>query len=86
MVYTELMNGSTPIGGMLPVAAEWGNVPAHWLNYIAVEDCDGLANNAKEQGANIISPPMDIPNVGRFAVIQDPQGAVFAIIKLTQHG
>jgi predicted enzyme related to lactoylglutathione lyase len=86
MVYTELMNGSTPIGGMLPIAAEWGNVPPHWLNYIAVEDCDGLANNAKEQGANIISPPMDIPNVGRFAVIQDPQGAVFAIIKLTFQG
>ena len=83
MKYTEFINKGAHIGGMLPIAPEWGDVPPHWLGYIAVEDCDATANKAQALGAEIKSPPMDIPNAGRFAVIQDPQGAVFAIIKLT---
>jgi predicted enzyme related to lactoylglutathione lyase len=84
MVYTELMNDGKPIGGMLPITPEMGEVPPHWLGYIRVEDCDVTADKAKTLGADIKLPPTDIPNVGRFAVIQDPQGATFAIIKLTQ--
>ena len=53
------------------------------MGYVSVEDCDATADKAKALGAEIKSPPMDIPHAGRFAVIQDPQGAVFAIIKLT---
>ena len=83
MTYTEFMNNGTAIGGMLPIAPEWGDVPANWMGYISVDDCDSTADKAKALGAEIKSPPMDIPHAGRFAVIQDPQGAVFAIIKLT---
>jgi uncharacterized protein len=63
---------------------EMGNIPPHWLVYFAVDDADGKASKAKELGATIISPPADIPDTGRFAIIQDPQGAVFGIIKLAQ--
>jgi predicted enzyme related to lactoylglutathione lyase len=83
MAYTEFINNGTPIGGMLSISADWGDVPANWMGYISVDDCDSTADKAKTLGAEIKSPPMDIPHAGRFAVIQDPQGAVFAIIKLT---
>jgi predicted enzyme related to lactoylglutathione lyase len=55
------------------------NVPPHWLPYLAVEHVDSAATKAKEIGGKIMSPPTDIPNVGRFAVITDPQGAAFAL-------
>ena len=60
-----------------------GPVPPNWLPYFMVEDCNATADKAAASGGKLMMPPMDIPNVGRFAVIQDPQGAAFAIIKLT---
>lgn len=80
--YTELLCNDRPIGGMMQIAPEWGDVPPHWLGYIAVNDCDATAEKATSLGGKVKNPPTDIPNVGRFAVIQDPQGAVFATIKL----
>jgi predicted enzyme related to lactoylglutathione lyase len=57
------------------------HVPPHWLPYIAVDDVDKTAARIKELGGKILSAPMDIPNVGRFAPVTDPQGAAFAIHK-----
>jgi predicted enzyme related to lactoylglutathione lyase len=57
------------------------NVPPHWLAYIAVEDVDASTAKAKELGAKVMMAPMDIPDVGRFAVLTDPQGAAFAVYK-----
>jgi predicted enzyme related to lactoylglutathione lyase len=82
MTYTSFMNGDRPAGGMYKPGPEMGNVPPHWLVYFAVDDTDAMARKAGELGGKIISPPMDIPDTGRFAVVQDPQGAVFGIIKL----
>ncbi len=83
MAYTEWLNGGQPIGGMLPMeGAKFEGVPPHWLTYFTVEDCDATVEKAKSLGGKPIVPPTDIPNTGRFSVIQDPQGAVFAIIKL----
>jgi predicted enzyme related to lactoylglutathione lyase len=83
MPYTEWMNGATPIGGMMQIQPNMGPVPPNWGIYIAVDDCDATTQKASSLGAQTIVPPMDIPNVGRFSVIKDPQGAVFSIIKLT---
>jgi predicted enzyme related to lactoylglutathione lyase len=80
--YTTFMNGERMNGGMLQITEEWGDVPPHWMVYFTVEDCDGSAEKAKELGGEIIVPPRDIPPVGRFAVVQDPQGAAFTIIRL----
>jgi predicted enzyme related to lactoylglutathione lyase len=56
-------------------------VPPHWLPYMAVEDVDAAAARVKELGGKVLSPPTDIPNVGRFAVCMDPQGGAFALHK-----
>ena len=81
--YTEFTNRGRANGGMMEITTEMGNVPPHWLVYFAVEDCDQSADKALRLGAEIRVPPTDIPGTGRFAVIQDSQGAVFATIKLT---
>jgi predicted enzyme related to lactoylglutathione lyase len=80
--YTEWQFGGTSIGGMMKIPKEWGPAPPSWLVYFAVADCDATAKKAGELGASAIVPPHDIPGAGRFAVLRDPQGAVFAIYKL----
>ena len=82
MTYTSFMNGERPAGGMYTPPPEMGEMPPHWLVYFAVDDADAMVAKATELGAKVFSPPMDIPGTGRFATLQDPQGAAFAIIKL----
>jgi predicted enzyme related to lactoylglutathione lyase len=79
--YTEWHLGGAPIGGMMPMPAESHGAPPHWLAYFAVADCDASAAKAVTLGARTYVPPSDIPGTGRFAVLADPQGAVFAIYK-----
>jgi predicted enzyme related to lactoylglutathione lyase len=55
------------------------DIPVHWTTYIATQDADAAVARAKELGATILSEPMDGPKMGRFAIIQDPIGAVFGI-------
>ena len=80
--YTMFVNGGRPAGGMFGITPEMGNIPPHWLAYFAVDDCDARTQKAADLGANILKPADDIPGIGRFSILQDPQGAVFAIIKL----
>jgi uncharacterized protein len=85
MPYTEFGNKGQMIGGMMPMdGPQFQGVPPHWTVYFAVEDCDAAAEKAKGLGATSCVPPTDIPNVGRFAMIQDPQGAVFSIFTGSQ--
>jgi uncharacterized protein len=58
------------------------DVPPHWGVYFQVTDCDGAVAKASSLGAKVFVPPTDIPKTGRFSVLQDPQGAVFNVIKL----
>ena len=84
--YTEWINGEEHIGGMMQIQPNMGPMPPNWGIYIAVDDCDATVQKATSLGARTYVPPTDIPNVGRFAVLSDPQGAVFNIIKLNlQH-
>ncbi len=69
------------VGGMMKIPAEWGEVPSNWLSYISVDDVDAAAARVTGAGGKICAPPMDIPNVGRFAVATDPTGATFALFK-----
>lgn len=86
MEYTEFSLGDDyPMGGMY-TKPEFMQQPPFWIGYVAVDDVDSSADKAKELGGNVIVPPTDIPNVGRFAVITDPSGAAFSIVKLTEHG
>ncbi len=66
----------------MKIPKEWGQTPPSWLIYFAVTDCDATAKKAGGLGGGTIVPPTDIPDAGRFAVLRDPQGAVFAIYKM----
>jgi uncharacterized protein len=83
MEYTILQVDEKPVGGVMDIMPEMGPMPPHWGVYFAVDDADASAKKAESLGGKIMVPPQDIPEVGRFAVIQDPQGAVFNIIKVT---
>lgn len=80
--YTTWLGADGPRGGMMGMPPGV-NAPAHWLIYFASADVDATTAKAKTIGGQAIVPPTDIPGVGRFAVIQDPQGAVFALVKFT---
>jgi len=81
-VYTEWKVGDHSVGGMIQMTDEWpDDVPAHWMTYFAVDDCDVSTDHAEELGGKVLDPPTDIPP-GRFAVLSDPQGAVFSILEM----
>jgi uncharacterized protein len=74
--YWSITNAGHSNGGMMPMPP--GGHPA-WNLYFAVEDVDATVARARELGADLVMGPMDVPN-GRFAVIRDPQNAVFSIL------
>jgi len=79
--YTSLKVGEDAIGGMLDITGRLPDeVPANWLTYFAVEDTDATVAKLKELGGSVNMEPIDIMP-GRFAVVSDPFGAVFAVIK-----
>ena len=61
--------------------AEFVNLP-NILTYIRVADCDASAKKAESLGAEVCVPPTDIPTIGRFAVLRDPQGVVISVIRM----
>jgi predicted enzyme related to lactoylglutathione lyase len=78
--YTMWSAGDTMLGGLMPLpadAAKSGATP-HWLAYVAVPNVDDTAKLASGLGATVMVPPTDIPTVGRFTMLRDPQGASFA--------
>jgi predicted enzyme related to lactoylglutathione lyase len=80
--YTEWQVGGTSVGGCMARPPEAAGVPPHWMDYVTVGDCDAAASKARELDAKVVFGPMDIPNVGRFATLLDPQGAGISIIQL----
>ena len=84
-IYTTFMRDEKrSAGGMMEMTEEWGDAPPHWMAYFAVDDCDATAEQVEAVGGTVCVPPTDIPDVGRFAVIDDPQGAGFSIIQLVE--
>ena len=86
MEYTIFLNGDRPGGGMFQLTPEMGPIPPHWLTYFAVDDCDAKVAQAESLGGKTMKPADDIPGIGRFAILLDPQGAAFAVIKLDNPG
>jgi uncharacterized protein len=81
MAYTEFQNGGQSVAGMMAIQPQWGDVPPHWLVYFGTEDVDATLAKVTANGGKTLAGPMDIPSGGRFAVLMDPQGAVFAVYK-----
>lgn len=75
--------GGVAVAGMMnlgePMRAE--GMPPNWTGYVCVDDCDAAAAKANALGGAVRREPMDIPGIGRFAILADPAGAVFAIMK-----
>jgi predicted enzyme related to lactoylglutathione lyase len=61
------------------------HVPPHWNLYIAVDNADESAAKAAKAGGHVMSPPFDVMDVGRMAVVQDPTGAAFCLWQAKKH-
>lgn len=84
MPYTIMKVGGAEVAGMLNIAdlrPDAAGTPPHWSVYFGVADADATVEKAGSLGAAVMVPPMAIPNVGRFSILQDPQGAVFRIFE-----
>jgi len=79
--YTLWVSGKAQAGGLMaqPESARQSGAPPSWLIYIGTPDVDATAAAAERLGGKVLRAPADIPSVGRFAVLSDPQGATFAI-------
>jgi uncharacterized protein len=73
--YYGVLNGENRNGGIMPMAP--GGHPA-WNLYFATADTDATVAKAQELGAEVVMGPMDVP-ASRFAILRDPQGAVFSV-------
>ena len=78
--YNVISAGEMKIGGIMATPPEAGDAPPYWGNYVTVDNVDEVAAKAAELGGRVLFGPHDIPKVGRFCVIQDPQGAVISAI------
>ena len=79
--YLHIKNGEHFIGGIPPAKFHNPKAPAHWLAYVLTSNCDASADKAKQLGARLYLVPTTVENVGRMAVVADPQGAVFALFQ-----
>lgn len=79
--YTVVSANGDEVAGIMTMPEDSKDMPPTWGLYITVDNMDETINQAKELGGTILVEPRDIPEVGKFAVIQDPQGAWFAPIE-----
>ena len=82
--YDEIDVNGKPNGGMMQLQAEWGAIPPNWLPYFAVSDTDAIIEKTKAAGGQVRMGPAEAGDIGRFAVLADPQGATFAVIRLNK--
>ena len=78
--YRTLHVDGRGIAGMLPQTPEMGPMPPNWTTVFGVDDADAAAARVRELGGQVLVEPFDIPHVGRYAVVQDPVGAVFGML------
>lgn len=78
--YIEFKVGGRAVGGMMDLSALPAGVPPHWLPYFHVDDVDSIQAAAERAGGSVMAPAFDMA-AGRMAVLADPQGGTFAVIK-----
>jgi predicted enzyme related to lactoylglutathione lyase len=83
--YTLLSVGETQVAGLMTLPKEASDAGAKpgWMGYVAVDDVDDYAARFTKAGGTVHRAPADIPDIGRFAVVADPQGAVIVLFKGT---
>lgn len=79
--YTVCHADAGPVAGIMEIPSDMpSEVTSHWLQYIGTRDVDGTAQAAVRAGGSIVKEPSEMQGAGRYAVLKDPQGALFAII------
>ncbi len=88
MSYTLLTVAEASVGGLMQLQEDAQRMGAEprWLGYVAVNDVDAAAHRIRKLGGAVHVPPHDIPDIGRFSVVADPQTATFALIKWLKPG
>lgn len=81
MNYTLLSAGPHQVAGLMGMPADAGDMPPCWTGYVAVDDVDAKAAECSAAGGSVLHAAEDIPGVGRFAVVADPQGAALCLFK-----
>ncbi len=81
MDYTCLKVGETFTSGIIRITEEMGSMPPNWFVYFMTENVDVSASKCQSLGGSIISAPQAAPGFGRFAIVQDPQGAAFGLFE-----
>ena len=79
--YAAIHVGENPIGGIMKHPPKAGEQPPKWGSYVTVSDLDATIATARSQGGQVLDGPRDIPDVGRCALVQDPQGATIHVIE-----
>ncbi|HWG76386.1 MAG TPA: VOC family protein [Steroidobacteraceae bacterium] len=79
--YSVFANARHPVGGVmsLPQHARDAGARPHWLPYIGADDVDGTVGRVEKLGGKVLRAASDVPDVGRYAVLADPQGAAFGV-------
>jgi predicted enzyme related to lactoylglutathione lyase len=79
--YTMWTHNGEPIGGVARLTGEQRarGIPPHWMPSVEVNNVDSSLRQAQSLGGKVVMGPMDVPDTGRYAIIQDPQGAMLAI-------
>lgn len=79
--YSTCQIGESSVAGIMSVPPEAKGMPPTWGIYVTVDDVDATLKQVEQLGGKVLMPPMEVPSVGRMAVIQDPQGATLSVIK-----
>ena len=78
--YVMVKVSGEAVGGMMAAPPECAGMPPAWGVYVTVADVDATARQVEARGGKLLRPPEDIPDIGRFCVLQDPQGATLCAI------
>ena len=81
--YTVFKAGAHPVAGLMakPPEGPASCAPTAWTSYVTVDDVDERTARVAGAGGVVLAGPVDIPTVGRMAIIQDPTGGAIGIIK-----
>lgn len=79
--YRLARSGTDMVAGLMSNNAQQEGPPPNWLIYFAADDCDKSVAAITAAGGRVMKGPADIPGTGRYAVVTDPQGAVFGLLQ-----
>ena len=81
LAYVTIENADSMNGGIIPMTEQHGDTPPHWLPYFTVLSCDEAVVRVRELGSEALVGPLDIGTGSLISVVQDPQGAAFALFE-----